>query len=79
LAETTTGTHLQSLYPATPRGFLYSTRDCKTLGIENEHHRKTDKRYDEKQKARDAEAPIHHHDKIKTSPTATANLQNTTL
>lgn len=49
------------------------------MGIEDEHDRKAHQRYDEKQKARDAEAPIHHHDKIKTSPAATANLQNTTL
>jgi hypothetical protein len=48
------------------------------MGLENEHYCKANKRYDEKQKARDEEAPIHNHHKIKTSPTATANLQNTT-
>jgi hypothetical protein len=74
LAETSTRTHLQSLYPATPRGFLHSTRNCKTLGLENQHDRKTHQGYDEKQKARDAEAPIPNRDKNKTSLTATANL-----
>jgi hypothetical protein len=78
LAETSSTTHLQSLRTATARGFLHSARNCKTLGIENEHDRKAHKRYDEKQKARDEETSVHHHDKIKTSPTATANLQNTT-
>jgi hypothetical protein len=48
LAETFTRTHLQSLYPATARGFLHSARNCKTLGIENEHDRKTHQGYDEK-------------------------------
>lgn len=48
------------------------------MGIENEHDLKTHQRYDEKQKARDEEAPIHNHDKIKTSPTPTTNLQDST-
>jgi len=48
------------------------------MGLEIKHDLKTHKRYDEKQKARDEEAPIHNHHKIKTSPTTTANLQNTT-
>jgi hypothetical protein len=78
LAETTTRTHLQSLYPTTPRGFLHSARNCKTLGLENEHDRKTHQGYDEKQKTRNEKAPIPNRDKNKTRPTATANLQNTT-
>ena len=49
------------------------------MGLENEHDRKAHQRYDEKQKVRDEETSVHHHDKIKTSPTTTANLQNTTL
>jgi len=49
------------------------------MGIEDEHHRKAHQRYDEKQKARDAETSIHHHDKIKTSPATTANLQDSAL
>jgi hypothetical protein len=48
------------------------------MGLENEHDRKAHQRYDEKQKTRNEEAPIHHHDKIKTSLATTANLQNTT-
>jgi hypothetical protein len=78
LAETFATAHLQSLRTTTAGGILYSARNCKTMGLEIEHDLKTHKRYDEKQKTRNAEAPIHHHYKIKTSPTATANLQNTT-
>jgi hypothetical protein len=78
LAETTTRTHLQSLYPTTPRGFLYSARNCKTLGLENQHDRKTHQGYDEKQKARDAEAPIPNCDKNKTIHSPATNIQNPT-
>jgi hypothetical protein len=49
------------------------------MGLENEHDRKAHQRYDEKQKARDAEAPIPNHDSIKTVHSTTANLQNPTL
>jgi len=79
LAETSPTTHLQSLHAATARGLLHSARDCKTIGLENEHDRKAHQRYDEKQKARDAEAPIPNHDSIKTVHSTTANLQNPTL
>ena len=79
MAETFATAHLQSLRTATARGLLHSARDCEVMGIENEHDLKAHKRYDEKQKARDAKTSVHHHNKIKTSPAATANLQNTTL
>jgi hypothetical protein len=79
LAETFTTAHLQSLRTATARGLLHSARDCKTMGLEIKHDLKAHQRYDKKQKARNEEASIHHHDKIKTSPTPTANLQNPTL
>jgi hypothetical protein len=79
LAETATRSHSQSLYPATPRGFLHSARNCKTLGLETQHDRKAHQGYDEKQKARDAEASIPNRYSIKTSHSPATNLQNTTL